>query len=199
MNISVPPPVLFRQLFLPMMHSLTQLIHFLVETAVLVGRESASKPAEMGNVQKKFSSRGAWKPDPKEAHKPRDPSEKTIKKGISEETIQESLQGGKKEINGYLSSCINGNEIGEGKPKDVESSVAGINSSTLLPANAAKLKTEGNELFKNGQFGEAMLKYSRAIESVLSSGEIHIFMYKFLYTMIGIFPEVIFKIPLSFF
>ncbi|KAL7984149.1 hypothetical protein Chor_002719 [Crotalus horridus] len=141
------------------------------KTAVLVGRESTSKPAEMGNVQKKFSSRGgAWKPDHKEAQKPRDPSENNIKKGTSEETIRESLQGGKKEINGYLSNCLNGNETGEGKPKDVESSMAGISSSTLLPANAAKLKTEGNELFKNGQFGEAMLKYSRAIETVLSSG-----------------------------
>lgn len=182
------------------MHSLTQLIHFLVETAVLVGRESTSKPAEMGNVQKKFSSRGgAWKPDHKEAQKPRDPSENNTKKGTSEETIRESVQGGKKEINGYLSNCLNGNETGEGKPKDVESSTAGISRSTLLPDNAAKLKTEGNELFKNGQFGEAMLKYSRAIESVLSSGEIHIFMYTFLYTTIGLFPKVIFKIPLSFF
>ncbi|XP_015668882.1 sperm-associated antigen 1 [Protobothrops mucrosquamatus] len=141
------------------------------KTAVLVGRESTSKPAEMGNVQKKFSSRGgAWKPDHKEAQKPRDPSENNTKKGTSEETIRESLQGGKKEINGYLSNCLNGNETGEGKPKDVESSTAGISRSTLLPDNAAKLKTEGNELFKNGQFGEAMLKYSRAIESVLSSG-----------------------------
>lgn len=158
------------------MHTLTQLIHFLVETAVLVGKESTSEPADMGNVQKKFNSRGGvWKPDHKEAQKPRDPetSENNVKKGILEETIRESLQDDKKEINGYLSNCINGKEIGEGKPRDVESSAAGKSSSTLLPANAAKLKTEGNELFKNGQFGEAMLKYSRAIENVLSSGEIH--------------------------
>ncbi|XP_013916320.1 PREDICTED: sperm-associated antigen 1 isoform X2 [Thamnophis sirtalis] len=141
------------------------------KTAVLVGRESTSEPADMGNVQKKFSSRGgAWKPDHKEAQKPRDPSENNVKKGGLEETIREPLQDDKKEINGYLSNCTNGNEIGEGKPKDVESSAAGKSNSTLLPANAAKLKTEGNELFKNGQFGEAMLKYSRAIENVLSSG-----------------------------
>ncbi|ETE73890.1 Sperm-associated antigen 1 [Ophiophagus hannah] len=141
------------------------------KTAVLVGTESTREPADMGNVQKKFNNRGgAWKPDHKEAQKPRDPSENSVKKDVLEETIRESLQDGKREINGYLSNCINGKEIGEGKPKDVESSAAGISSSTLLPANAAKLKTEGNELFKNGQFGEAMLKYSRAIENVLSSG-----------------------------
>lgn len=170
------------------MHTLTQLIHFLVETAVLVGKESTSEPADMGNVQKKFNSRGgAWKPDHKEAQKPRDPSENNVKKGVLEETIRESLQDGKKDINGYLSNCINGKEIGEGKPKDVESSAAEKSSSTLLPANAAKLKTEGNELFKNGQFGEAMLKYSRAIENVLSSGEITYFMYLFLYAMIATF------------
>ncbi|KAJ7338006.1 hypothetical protein JRQ81_010532 [Phrynocephalus forsythii] len=32
------------------------------------------------------------------------------------------------------------------------------------------LKAEGNELFKSGQFGEALLKYSEAITNVLSSG-----------------------------
>uniref|UniRef100_A0A8C5RT47 Mitochondrial import receptor subunit TOM34 n=1 Tax=Laticauda laticaudata TaxID=8630 RepID=A0A8C5RT47_LATLA len=122
----------------------------------------------MGNVQKKFNNRGGtWKPDHKEAQKLKGPSENSVKKGILEETIQKSLQDDKKEINGYLSNSINGKEIGEGKPKDLESSAAGISSSTLLPTNAAKLKTEGNELFKNGQFGEAMLKYSRAIENVL--------------------------------
>ncbi|XP_007445171.1 sperm-associated antigen 1-like, partial [Python bivittatus] len=141
------------------------------KTAVLVGRESTSEQAEMGNVQKKFHSRGgSWKPEHKEAQKHRDPSENSIKKGTSEEKIHESLQDGKSEINGYLSNSKNGKEIGKGKPKDVESAAAGMSSSTLLPPNAAKLKTEGNELFKNGQFGEAMLKYSRAIENVLSSG-----------------------------
>ncbi|XP_070604225.1 sperm-associated antigen 1 [Erythrolamprus reginae] len=141
------------------------------KTAVLVGRESTSQPADMGNVQKKFNSRGgAWKPDHKEAQKPRNPSENNVKKGTLEETIRERLQDDKKDINGYLSNCVNENEIREGKPKEVESPASGKNSSTLLPANAAKLKTEGNELFKNGQFGEAMLKYSRAIENVLSSG-----------------------------
>ncbi|KAM6456795.1 sperm-associated antigen 1 isoform 2-T2 [Liasis olivaceus] len=141
------------------------------KTAVLVGRESTSEQAEMGNVQKKFHSRGgSWKPEHKEAQKHRDPSENSIKKGTSEEKIHESFQDGKSEINGYLSNSKNGKEIGKGKPKNVESSAAGMSSSSLLPPNAAKLKTEGNELFKNGQFGEAMLKYSRAIENVLSSG-----------------------------
>uniref|UniRef100_A0A5F8G410 Sperm-associated antigen 1 n=1 Tax=Monodelphis domestica TaxID=13616 RepID=A0A5F8G410_MONDO len=36
----------------------------------------------------------------------------------------------------------------------------------LPTAAAADLKSEGNELFKNGQFGEAVLKYSEAIEKL---------------------------------
>ncbi|EMP28820.1 Sperm-associated antigen 1 [Chelonia mydas] len=34
----------------------------------------------------------------------------------------------------------------------------------------SKLKSEGNELFKNGQFGEAVLRYSEAIENVINLG-----------------------------
>uniref|UniRef100_A0A670XRK3 Sperm associated antigen 1 n=1 Tax=Pseudonaja textilis TaxID=8673 RepID=A0A670XRK3_PSETE len=167
-NFKVAAEDLKKVLHIDPKNAIAKLIHFLVETAVLVGREGTSEPADMGNVQKKFNTRGgAWKPDHKEAQKPRAPSENSVKKGVLEETIQESLQDDKKEINGYVSNCINGKEIGEEKPKDVESAAAGISSSTLLPANAAKLKTEGNELFKNGQFGEATLKYSRAIENVL--------------------------------
>ncbi|KFP33991.1 Sperm-associated antigen 1, partial [Colius striatus] len=48
---------------------------------------------------------------------------------------------------------------------------AGAGSATSLPPAAAKLKTEGNELFKSGQFGEAVLKYSEAIEYVTGLGE----------------------------
>ncbi|KFQ17318.1 Sperm-associated antigen 1, partial [Merops nubicus] len=44
-------------------------------------------------------------------------------------------------------------------------------SSTSLPPAAAKLKSEGNELFKSGQFGEAVLKYSEAIEHAVGVGE----------------------------
>ncbi|KFP62828.1 Sperm-associated antigen 1, partial [Cariama cristata] len=48
---------------------------------------------------------------------------------------------------------------------------AGGGSSTSLPAAAAKRKSEGNELFKSGRFGEAVLKYSEAIEYVVGLGE----------------------------
>ncbi|KFV15026.1 Sperm-associated antigen 1, partial [Pterocles gutturalis] len=48
---------------------------------------------------------------------------------------------------------------------------AGGGMSTSLPPPAAKLKSEGNELFKSGQFGEAVLKYSEAIEYVIGLGE----------------------------
>nr|XP_009935834.1 PREDICTED: sperm-associated antigen 1 [Opisthocomus hoazin] len=48
---------------------------------------------------------------------------------------------------------------------------AGGDGAASLPPAAASLKNEGNELFKSGQFGEAVLRYSEAIECVTGLGE----------------------------
>ncbi|KFQ38862.1 Sperm-associated antigen 1, partial [Mesitornis unicolor] len=82
-----------------------------------------------------------------DAQKQRESTECGLKKGTSEKKTQKRLS-------------------------DHEGSqpVAG-GSSTSLPPIAAKLKSEGNELFKSGQFGEAVLKYSEAIEYVIGLGE----------------------------
>ncbi|KAM6959014.1 sperm-associated antigen 1A [Aplochiton taeniatus] len=53
---------------------------------------------------------------------------------------------------------------------------AGIDCSYLdapagaLPANLARLKNEGNHLFKNGQFGDALEKYTQAIDGYADAG-----------------------------
>lgn len=39
-----------------------------------------------------------------------------------------------------------------------------------LPTSVSKLKSEGNQLFKNGQFGDAMLKYTKAMTELFESG-----------------------------
>ncbi|XP_054841223.1 sperm-associated antigen 1 [Eublepharis macularius] len=141
------------------------------KTAVLVGRQIASEKSEMGNAQKKFPSKGdGCKSECKEAQKHRDPSETRIKKGTPEKRTPILLQDCEGGVNGYLSSGQKNSENSNAKPKDVESSSAGERSSTLLPPTAATLKAEGNALFKNGQFGEAILKYSEAIENVSKSG-----------------------------
>lgn len=40
-----------------------------------------------------------------------------------------------------------------------------------LPPHLARLKNEGNHLFKHGQFGEALGKYTQAIEGCAEAGE----------------------------
>lgn len=39
-----------------------------------------------------------------------------------------------------------------------------------LPPHLARLKNEGNHLFRHGQFGDALEKYSRAIEGFPEAG-----------------------------
>lgn len=41
-----------------------------------------------------------------------------------------------------------------------------------LPPPLARLKNEGNMLFKNGQFGDALEKYSQAITGCEEAGEV---------------------------
>ncbi|XP_067888461.1 sperm-associated antigen 1-like isoform X2 [Heterodontus francisci] len=46
----------------------------------------------------------------------------------------------------------------------------GKNDTWALPPVVAKLKSEGNELFKNGQFGDAVITYTKAIADLFKSG-----------------------------
>ncbi|KFV41844.1 Sperm-associated antigen 1, partial [Gavia stellata] len=103
---------------------------------------------KMGNAQRKFHSKGGGsKAEDRETQKQKESTESRLKKGTSEKKPQKHLS-------------------------DHEGSQsAGGGSSTSLPPTAAKLKSEGNELFKSGQFGEAVLKYSEAIEYVIGLGE----------------------------
>ncbi|XP_044277641.1 sperm-associated antigen 1 isoform X2 [Varanus komodoensis] len=141
------------------------------KSVVPVGGEITSEKSEMGNAQKKFPSKGdGSKSEHKEAQKHRDPSESKARKGTPDKKTHKVVQNCEREGNGSLSNGRNNSENKEVKPKDAESSSAGICSSTLLPTTAAKLKAEGNELFKNGQFGDAVLRYTEAIENVVSSG-----------------------------
>ncbi|KAJ6653812.1 hypothetical protein lerEdw1_008656 [Lerista edwardsae] len=141
------------------------------KTAGLVGGEITSEKTEMGNAQKKFPGKGdGCKSEHKEAQKHRVLSEASVKKGTPEKRTSNVLQDCNPDANGYISGEKNNSATREIKPKDVESSSAEKTNSVLLPPTAATLKAEGNELFKNGQFGEAVLKYSQAIENVTNSG-----------------------------
>nr|XP_030122357.3 sperm-associated antigen 1 [Taeniopygia guttata]XP_030122358.3 sperm-associated antigen 1 [Taeniopygia guttata]XP_041569926.1 sperm-associated antigen 1 [Taeniopygia guttata]XP_041569927.1 sperm-associated antigen 1 [Taeniopygia guttata] len=126
----------------------------------------------MGNAHRKSHGKGGKARD-RDAHKNQDSAESRPKKGEPEKKSEKHLSDHEGEVNGFLRSDEKSEsaeaEISE--PHREESQSAGGGSSTALPPTAAKLKSEGNELFKSGQFGEAVLKYSEAIEYVTSLGE----------------------------
>ncbi|XP_059671349.1 sperm-associated antigen 1 [Gavia stellata] len=142
---------------------------------VPVRGEAATEEAEMGNAQRKFHSKGGGsKAEDRETQKQKESTESRLKKGTSEKKPQKHLSDHEGEVNGYLHSDQKSESPEAEKisrSNGAGSQSAGGGSSTSLPPTAAKLKSEGNELFKSGQFGEAVLKYSEAIEYVIGLGE----------------------------
>lgn len=158
-----------------MMQALTQLINFLVEIGVPVEGKAAAREAAMGNAQRKFHSKGGGsKAEDRETQKQKESTESGLKKGTSEKNTQRQLSDCEGEVNGCLHSH---QKIESPEAEEVSGSLeagsqsAGGGNSISLPPAAAKLKSEGNELFKSGQFGEAVCKYSEAIEYVTGLGE----------------------------
>ncbi|KAM9100739.1 sperm-associated antigen 1 isoform X2 [Sarcophilus harrisii] len=135
---------------------------------VPVGGEQRSDLTEMGNVQNKFTVKGNGKKSRgKEAQKC---GEQTLSGGPSKgPNIKPSPQLGG-EVNGHLGS----DRSAGGSSGAKEDPRRGPTASPLpVPADgdtAADLKSQGNELFKSGQFGEAVLKYSQAMEKLQALG-----------------------------
>ncbi|KAM9278737.1 sperm-associated antigen 1 [Cariama cristata] len=131
--------------------------------------------AAMGAAQRKLHSRGGGSTaEGGQAQNQKESPESRLKKGASEKKTQKHLSDHEGEVNGCLPSDGKGESPeGEKTPRShgAGSRSAGGGSSTSLPAAAAKRKSEGNELFKSGRFGEAVLKYSEAIEYVVGLGE----------------------------
>ncbi|XP_074842968.1 sperm-associated antigen 1 isoform X2 [Carettochelys insculpta] len=136
------------------------------ETGILLGGNT-TRASEMGNVQKKFSGEGDGCKSKTQKHR--------VRKGISGKETAEHLPDHEDKVNGYLNNVKKKNENNDVKEETfsshgTESSSPGKSIFNLLPPAAAELKSKGNELFKNGQFGEAVLKYSEAIENVINLG-----------------------------
>ncbi|KFQ51041.1 Sperm-associated antigen 1, partial [Pelecanus crispus] len=109
--------------------------------------EDSEGDEERGENTEECERSGGNKSNVIETQKQKESTESGLKKGTAEKKAQKHLS-------------------------DREGSQsAGGGTSTSLPPTAAKLKSEGNELFKSGQFGEAVLKYSEAIEYVIGLGE----------------------------
>ncbi|XP_065607771.1 sperm-associated antigen 1 [Cyrtonyx montezumae] len=138
-----------------------------------VRSEVAPGKAAMGNAQRKFHSKGGGsKLEDREVLKQKESTESGLKKGTAEKKSQKTDHEG--EANGYLNSSQTSERPESGqssRSRGAGSLSHGAAHSTSLPPAAAKLKSEGNELFRSGQFGEAVPKYSQAIEYVISVGE----------------------------
>ncbi|KAM6102397.1 sperm-associated antigen 1 isoform 1-T1 [Theristicus caerulescens] len=136
--------------------------------------EAAPGEAGMGNAQRKSPGKGGGgKAEEREAQKQKESAESGLKKGTSEKKRQKRLSDHEGEVNGYLHNDQKGEspEAAVSRSHGAGAQSAGGGSSASLPPAAAKLKSEGNELFKSGQFGEAVLRYSEAIDYVVGLGE----------------------------
>ncbi|XP_047218097.1 sperm-associated antigen 1 [Girardinichthys multiradiatus] len=140
------------------------------------GEESSAAPAErgdMGNAQKKPHSRGDGGPHSESSNSHHGPwrgkggasdkykvtEESKVANGSSKRGSTVSVQGDKR----------SGTKGATGGGKAEES----VNLDTpcgALPPHLSRLKNEGNLLFKNGQFADALEKYSQAIQGYTDSG-----------------------------
>ncbi|XP_015257082.1 PREDICTED: sperm-associated antigen 1 [Cyprinodon variegatus] len=143
------------------------------------GEESSAAPAErgdMGNAQKKPHSRGDGGPHSEssnshhghwkgkgatsEKYKVPEESKEKVANGSSKRGSTASAQGDKKSSS---SKAATGG-------KKAEETVNLDAPCGALPPHLSRLKNEGNLLFKNGQFADALEKYSQAIQGYADSG-----------------------------
>ncbi|XP_038147781.1 sperm-associated antigen 1 [Cyprinodon tularosa] len=143
------------------------------------GEESSAAPAErgdMGNAQKKPHSRGDGGPHSESSnshhghwkgkgatsdkYKVPEESKEKVANGSSKRGSTASAQGDKKSSS---SKAATGG-------KKAEETVNLDAPCGALPPHLSRLKNEGNLLFKNGQFADALEKYSQAIQGYADSG-----------------------------
>lgn len=132
------------------------------EAGVPVGGETAEQRSAMGNAQKKFPGREDESP----ARRPREEAESELGKGNSRPSP------GNKGNRQKEADIARNAGPGQTEPRSAApgAGVAANGPASRLPPCAATLKSQGNELFQHGQFGEAVAKYSEAIDSLESTG-----------------------------
>lgn len=144
------------------------------------GEESSAAPAErgdMGNAQKKPHGRGDGGPQSESSNSHhghwRSKGGSSDKYKVTQESKEKIANGtGKRgstaSVQADQSSSSKGTPVG-GNARETVNLDAPCGA---LPPPLARLKNEGNLLFKNGQFADALEKYSRAIQGYTDSGRV---------------------------
>lgn len=129
------------------------------------GGETAAELIEMGNAQKKFS--------PKKGNEKEEITQTPrLSKASAANGVQKDSSNGKPQ-NHLQQQGKPEQHSGKAQQKAPTGSQEAKLSSQPLPL-AAQLKNDGNLLFKNGQFGEASIKYSEAIENLKNTGQFYV-------------------------
>lgn len=143
------------------------------------GEESSAAPADkedMGNAQKKPHGRGDGGPHDEfnKTHHGHGKSKASSsdKYKVTQES-KEKVNNGVSKTGSAASAQADRSTSGKGTP-DGGNAGGTVNLDApcgALPPPLARLKNEGNLLFKNGQFGDALQKYSLAIQGCTDSGK----------------------------
>ncbi|XP_076004554.1 sperm-associated antigen 1 [Genypterus blacodes] len=152
--------------------SLALLAHPVQPSQPVGGEESSTAPVErrdMGNAQKKPHSRGDGSPHSETSSNSH--HRHWMSKGDKYKVTQESQD---KVVNGTgkrdSTASVPADQSSTSKGTPAGGNVNLDAPCGALPPPLARLKNEGNLLFKNGQFADAMEKYSQAIEGFTDSG-----------------------------
>ncbi|XP_043931099.1 sperm-associated antigen 1 [Protopterus annectens] len=143
------------------------------DSSLAVGGEIVNNTSEMGNTLKKSTDKGGSPYFGNERHSPKPTNEASSprkrgsydKNSASEEVKKDEI----KKNDGHKSEEKPDKQDWNTQEK-ANSSSSAVQNSGNLPPPAAKLKSQGNELFKNGQFGDAIDKYTEAIKTLTDSG-----------------------------
>ncbi|KAG8441810.1 hypothetical protein GDO86_010840 [Hymenochirus boettgeri] len=135
------------------------------EAGVSEGGEPVGERTEMGNANNAKSFPGKNLPKFKEIGNPK--QETPAQNGVNKDCSNGKQPKNKCEDQDRQKQCVPAPQAEDRS----ESGSKEVKPSSLPLTAATKLKSEGNQLFKNGQFGEATIKYSEAIENGKNSGE----------------------------
>ncbi|XP_072426797.1 sperm-associated antigen 1-like [Chiloscyllium punctatum] len=159
------------------------------ESSKPVGGRTSKAKTVMGNTQKKYSHKRGGQTNEKNCTKGKDSGSATTWNNTNKEAEANSSALSRTEPSKFGHETKGENvknvtipEARKGHepprtdlrqmfpPGSSSETEKGKNNTWALPPAVANLKSEGNQLFKNGQFGDAVIKYTKAIAELFESG-----------------------------